>query len=291
MPRIAKRWLEAIVYIYADKASAEQDKPGGGTGFIVGRRLPGGYQTFVVTNRHVIEKMANPVIRLNGCTGQPALFPTNRLRWEDHPDGDDVSMYQLDINVDEHRHSFFWEGAFLTPDNPYIGLGSDVAMLGRFIGLSGQIDVRPTARFGSVASPMIMHEVNSYHNRQETLVIECHSLQGFSGSPVIAYLPSTAVSEQALENPGIGPFLLGVVWKHFGSPEEVLDQAGAEIGAYVKGNSGLAGVVPAWRLPALLGRFPETVSGTFTRPMLEPPSQVELPGLEAAPPSVVPAEV
>ena len=82
---------------------------------------------------------------------------------------------------------------------------------------------------------------------------------------MIAYLPSTALTETALENSGVGPYLLGVIWKHFGSPEEVLDEGGKEIGAYIKGNSGLAGVIPAWRISDVLTIFAPSISGTFER--------------------------
>ena len=280
MPRIATRYLRTVVYIYRDQESAKADAIGGGTGFFVGRLVDGGYQTFVVTNRHVIEKMANPVIRLNRSSGEPALFATNRARWKDHPEGDDVSVYQLDMSEKEHRHVFFWESAFLGSNNDYIGLGSDVAMLGRFVGLNGQVEVSPTARFGSIASPDLVREANSFKHPQQTIVVECHSVPGFSGSPVIAYLPSTALTETSLENSGVGPYLLGVIWKHFGSPEEVLDEGGKEIGAYVKGNSGLAGVIPAWRISDVLTIFAPSISGTFekTEEKQEPANDAIRPG-------------
>lgn len=263
MPRIAKRYLQTVVYIYQDQDSARADMAGGGTGFLVGRPVDGGYQTFVVTARHVIEEMKNPVIRLNHISGDPALFATNRVRWKDHPGGDDLSVYQLDVSAEEHRHVLFRNTAFVTRENDYFGLGSDVAMLGRFVGLNGQIEISPTARFGALAVPDVVIETNSFKRPQETIVVECHSIPGFSGSPVIAYLPSTALGEAALENSGIGPYVLGVIWKHFGSPDEVLDKNGKEIGAYVKGNSGLAGVIPAWRISDVLDLFPPDISGDF----------------------------
>lgn len=72
MPRIPKSWLKSVVFIYSDKAKATSDEKGGGTGFFVGRRVEGGWQSFIVTNRHVIDKLKNPVIRLNQVgTEQP----------------------------------------------------------------------------------------------------------------------------------------------------------------------------------------------------------------------------
>lgn len=238
MPRIAKRYLQTVVYMYPNVQSAKADRIGGGTGFLVGRRVDSGYQTFVVMDRHVIDKTANPVIRLNHNTEGTVLFATNRARWKDHLEGDDLSFYRLDISTQEHRHVFFWNTAFVTHENDYLGLGSDVAMLRRFVRPNGQGEVSPIARFGSIASPEEVMETNTFKRAQQTIVIECHSVPGFSGSPVMAYLPSGALSETALENSGVGPYLLGVIWKHFGSRDEVLDENEKEIGAYFKGNSG-----------------------------------------------------
>jgi hypothetical protein len=50
VPRIPKKWLEVVVFIYPDKKKAADDLQGGGTGFFVSREVPGGWQSFVVTN-------------------------------------------------------------------------------------------------------------------------------------------------------------------------------------------------------------------------------------------------
>ncbi len=264
MPRIPKRWLQAAVFVYPNKASAKSDLTGGGTGFFVARQVDGGWQSFVVTNRHVIDKLDNPVIRLNQLgTAEPDIWVTNRSRWFDHPSGDDLSVYPLDMEVDIHRHVFFWEHAFYPIDDRHVGLGSEVVMIGRFVGLNRQPEIMPMARFGCIANPEVFRETNSFGKPQETIVVECHSVPGFSGSPVLAYIPSNATSEDALENSGVGPFLLGVVWKHFGNPEEVLDEKLSPIGAQIKGNSGFAGVIPALKISEILQNIPEAASYLF----------------------------
>jgi hypothetical protein len=48
MPRIAKRYLQCVGYIYPDKESAQTDKAHGGSCFIVARLVDGGFQTFVI---------------------------------------------------------------------------------------------------------------------------------------------------------------------------------------------------------------------------------------------------
>jgi N-acyl-D-amino-acid deacylase len=42
-----------------------------------------------------------------------------------------------------------------------------------------------------------------------------------------------------------------------------LDEDDQKIGAYIKGNSGLAGAIPAWKIKKLLDCFPPTISTTF----------------------------
>jgi hypothetical protein len=117
----------------------------------------------------------------------------------------------------------------------------------------------PIARFGSIATPNRIEVWNSFQSNQETFVVDCQSVPGYSGSPVIAFLPTTALAETAVENSGFGPWLLGVDWMHFGNPEKVLskDSGLEDFKPYIKGNSGLMGVIPAWRISVLLDGFPE----------------------------------
>lgn len=101
-----------------------------------------------------------------------------------------------------------------------VGLGPDVVMMGRFVELSGQEEVRPVARFGCIANPEVFLKTRSFGNPQEALVVECHSVPGFTGSPVLIFIPSlTAATEDAIENSVLGPYLLGVVWRQHGDPE------------------------------------------------------------------------
>ncbi|HWZ49976.1 MAG TPA: hypothetical protein VNW54_00775 [Granulicella sp.] len=105
--------MSAAPYIYPDQSSAVSDEGFGGSGFVVARYVPGGYQTFVVTNRHVIEGALDPVIRLNRINGGTESFPTNRSWWRHHPDGDDLSAYQLEISTQNHRQAWIWQDGFI----------------------------------------------------------------------------------------------------------------------------------------------------------------------------------
>jgi hypothetical protein len=259
MGRIAAKFLDCVVYIYPDKQAADSDERVGGSGFIVARQVVGGFQTFIITNRHVIKDVPNPVIRLNRRGGGLELFPTNLQRWTHHPEGDDISAIQIDVSAEDHDQAWIGLWSFVNPEivSRFLGLGSDVAMLGRYSGIDGKLRNSPTARFGSIASSELITERNAMGNSQETFVVDCHSVPGYSGSPVIAYLPTTAASERAVENSGLGPWLLGIDWMHFDDHEPVRNKVGIKSsdGLYVKANSGLAGVIPAWRILGLINEF------------------------------------
>lgn len=45
-----------------------------------------------------------------------------------------------------------------------------------------------------------------------------------------------------------GPLLLGVDWCHLNDKRSVLDEHGKKLSEYVKQNSGMMGVVPAWKI-------------------------------------------
>jgi len=271
MARIPESYLGCVAYIYPNRQAAEDGERAGGSGFIVARRVEGADTTFFVTNRHVIDKAANPFIRINKVGGGVEPFETNRLRWKDHPDGDDVSAIQIDVSAAEHDIAWVFECGFVTPDiiaQYNIGIGDHVAMLGRFVGHDGKFRNTPTARFGNISMMTAETLRNRFGHDQETFLVECHSIPGFSGSPVLIYFPTSARSEAALLNPGLGPWLLGIDWLHLHDNEPVRDAEDKEILAvknaygkeifpksHVHSNTGMAGVIPAWRIPGLLDEF------------------------------------
>jgi len=95
VPGILKKCLEVVVFIYPTEKKAADDLQGGGTGLFVSREVPGGWQSSVVTNRHVIEKYKNLINSLNLIgASEIEVFVANHARWVDHPAGDDLSLYQ-----------------------------------------------------------------------------------------------------------------------------------------------------------------------------------------------------
>ena len=260
--RIPDEFLQCVIYIYPNREAAREGKEVGGSGFLVYFPTPTEHmdRVFVVTNRHVIEDLEAPVVRVNRADGTFDTIETNGNRWKVHPEGDDVAALQLhQLNSD---HSVKWvDFRSALPDNASqdfnIGIGDTVAMVGRLIGHDGKVRNSPIARFGTIAMMPGDKIRNSFGADQETYLVECHSIPGFSGSPVFLFLNSATRSIGGHLLAGIGPWLLGIDWYHANNLERVRDKNGDELseGWFVKSNTGVAGVIPASRILLLLNSF------------------------------------
>jgi hypothetical protein len=214
--------------------------------------------------------MGNPVARLATRPGETRILDLPQSAWHFHPDGDDVAICAFGL-ADDHRQIAFVPESFLlsqeAQDYQHFAPGDEVFFVGRFMGHDGKQRNTPTARFGNLAMSdpePIWHEGSGLS--QESFLVELRSLPGYSGSPVFAYYaaphirldkpwdeggePIRGFEYQAIEN----VWLLGVDWCHLYSEERVRQPDGVKVpeGYFVKQNSGMAGVVPAWKLLDLL---------------------------------------
>ena len=128
-------------------------------------------------------------------------------------------------------------------------------MVGRFINHDGGQENAPTARFGNIAQMPLKTMKYDYGRHQESYLVECRSIGGYSGSPVFVhiqdntYRPNTNKYSEGYS----GPLLLGVDWCHTVYREPLMDSAGNERrDGYVSAHSGLTGVIPSWKLLELL---------------------------------------
>jgi hypothetical protein len=141
-----------------------------------------------------------------------------------------------------------------------LGVGSDVFMIGRFIDHDGGQTNRPAARFGHI-SVLPAPIIQSNHVKADSFCIDMHSRTGHSGSPVFVYrTPGTDIG--FIQTMQTGPYfgLLGIHWGQF--PElweikkETIPQTEASSiireGQYIKGQSGMACVLPAWSILEVL---------------------------------------
>lgn len=88
-------------------------------------------------------------------------------------------------------------------------------------------------------------------SEQESFLVEAKSISGYSGSPVFVYIPpfDGFTGGRASVSMARGPWLLGVDHCHLFMKEPLRDAAGQVLGrSFVRSNTGMMGVVPAWRL-------------------------------------------
>lgn len=266
--------LGCCIYIYPSVASADSDQPSrGGAGVAIGVRLsanPEATQVYVVTNRHVIDEMSAPVLRLNKQNGGFDVIQTSRHWWKDHLDGDDLSALEIDFDPD--IHDFYPVMADIdlcdqTARGMGIFPGDEVFMVSRFFNQEGSNQNTPAARFGYISMLPIEPIKNKWGFDQESFLVEQRSLPGCSGSPVFILIDPAkprppewlTFTNRPWSQERFGPWLLGIDWCHINSFEEVRDDDPprytiSKPAKWVKSNTGMAGVIPAWRVMQLLNR-------------------------------------
>ena len=253
VPRIPDAYLECVVYIYPNTEAAQESKRIGGTGFLVGVTVDGSDSRqviYVVTNSHVAVK--GRAIRLNTLGGGYEVIPVEQDQWFHHAMGDDIAVLPIKISPALHRYQCLSPEVFLTRESMLslnVGQGDDVFFMGRFITHEGKQQNTPVVRFGSIA--MMPGEPVHQTERefdQESFLIEARSLSGFSGSPVMLYIPPFSHrfkngvfswDENGLSS-STTMLLLGVDWGTMHLVDGALT------------NSGIMGVVPVWKLGELL---------------------------------------
>lgn len=296
MPRIHDNDLDVVVFLFPDAAAARTGDQAGGTGFLVGVPLvTPWYQIYVVTCSHVVKEGRAPVIRVNTRSGGAEVIDVPADAWIHHPDGDDLAIHPIDMD-DEHRWACVHRDQLLTEvemNRRGIGPGDDVFMVGRFIYHDGGLSNKPAARFGNLAMmPERIKQEARAGFMQESFLVECRSLSGFSGSPVFVQVNGAIPrphgagvwDRQPPSNPKVKlisqttnevrSWLLGVDWGHVQSRERAIGPGATH---FWTPNSGMAAVVPVWRLDALLD-LPELV-----RKREEETRRLEAEGLASRP--------
>lgn len=279
VPRIPDRLLNCVVYLYPSEAAAEEGERVGGSGFIIGIPLANDYRdcvTAIVTNKHVIDH-GNAIARLNTSDRGTDILALDQQRWFTHVNGDDLAVCLVQMDAAHHKFMYVLEGSFCTRqvvEEYAIGPGDDCFAVGRYISRDGQQRNTPTVRFGSIAQ--MPGEPITFPDgaMQECYLVEARSIPGYSGAPVfvqipqgsLAYrndVPDTMISVAESQGGGrrrahlpvpVGPWLLGVDCCHLHDRDQVFNvHTGVKSNDwYIKSNSGMMGVVPAWRLQEML---------------------------------------
>ena len=282
MPWIDPQYLESVVYLYPSEAAAEDGDRIGGSGFLVSRQVIAkdrsmGDLLCVVTNKHVIDS-GNMVVRINTIDGKKDIIPLDGAKWYGHPNGDDIVVCPIKLST-FHRFKHLPASIFLTKEwieQFEIGPGDDVFFVGRFVNHEGRERNLPSVRFGNI-SQMPLEPIMIDGRSQESFLVEARSISGYSGSPVFVYLPQQGthglnpevikmVRDGKMKLPGvsskriglpiqIGPWLLGIDFCHIRWDEPIWSKTTREpVGDdwFIKSNTGMMGVVPAWKLHEIL---------------------------------------
>lgn len=290
VPRVHDRFANCVVYVYPTLADAQRGEKSGGSGFLVAvlfTENPEYGEVYVLTNFHVIRDYSTPVVRINRNDGTVEYFETLKRDWI-HPNSDDVAAIPFQpVSWDDLKIQPILSTEFLDRDtvrNQDVGIGDDVFMIGRFINQDGKQQNVPTIRFGNIA--MMPSEVMQCEGgiSEESFLIEIKSLPGYSGSPVFLYSVTssmdfsnrkleeeeesfrkaardrTSIQDPLLDAGGLayltpkGPYLLGIDYCHLHTREKVRTESGSPLseGWIVQTNSGMAGVIPCWKIAELL---------------------------------------
>lgn len=270
--------LGSSIFLYGSEGDAIDGAHWGGSGALVGidsTANPSWVHLYAVTNQHVAERC--PVARLVNMQGDPYVLIGDQSDWVAHPDGDDIALRPIGA-VPEGDYWYIPEEKLLSladlgPEG--IGPGDDCLMVGRYINHEFRQFDRPVVRFGNIAMLPELVEQKDRAFQQESFLVDMRSQADFSGSPVFVYyevegwrylppLPEAVEDDPAAhidalqervkgrDTSGVmgRTWLLGIDWGHLPVWEDVFD-SGQSLGR-MRVNSGMAGVVPAWKLSDLL---------------------------------------
>jgi hypothetical protein len=214
----------------------------------------------VVTNRHVVNA-GNHVVRMNTKDGRATAVVSDPAEWIVSAE-DDVAVLPFAI-PDNADFSAIAPDLFLAEDCLIEGWqlfpGDEVIFYGRFVTHDGRQRNKPVVRYGNVAMmPDPADPVRVGDDDQEAFLVECRSLSGFSGSPAFVRLAGSRLMARADDQRGwipTGVRFLGMDCGHlpFWSPVRPEKSQNSRLAdMWVETNTGIAVVVPAWRLLALL---------------------------------------
>jgi hypothetical protein len=278
VPIIPLEMIDVSIYLYPSVAAAQAGERAGGSGFMVrvaldDSRWPNVCTAYAVTNSHVVSGGAT-VLRVNTNDGGFDVVPVPPEAWVHHSNGDDLAIAPVSISDTVHRIKAVGSESFVERKRPiWWGVGADTAMVGRFINHEGRQRNTPTVRFGHISMvPGEPVKPDGGRLPQESFLVEERSLSGYSGSPVFVYhlFPEYTVGEDDFDPkaPDKPPFvfglvlrLLGINWGHIRDESRLREADGTATSdkTHVRLATGMATVVPAWKLHELLFEDEEVV--------------------------------
>jgi len=257
MALLAPKFLDCVVAI--GYQTVENKTSWNATGFLygncVGEATPPEkgyeYETFLVTNRHVLEDMEKIILRFNPKGKEaaktfpvPLLNQNGKPRWADHTDKNiDLAVIRISANtLNEHKIAF---AHFLSNFDVLstegilengIAEGDFVYILGFPMGLVGDHRNAVIARSGSIARIQDLLDKNS--NRY---LVDSFVFPGNSGGPVILRPEINWVEGTKASNKS---YLIGIVQSYVPYEDVAISQQRKQPRIIFHENSGLTYVHP-----------------------------------------------
>jgi hypothetical protein len=263
VPRIDETTLECVAYLYESEEDAKLGRKSGGCGFWLGVEPSDDLQnlmwhSYFVTAAHVV-RGGCLAIRVNTRGGDIDIVETRLESWHFHPDGDDIAICGIDLDLLRQKARMMPASMLLTHQDikdVNVGPGDDVVVLSRFMSHDGRQTNTPSVRYGNIAmmpQEPIQHPTGLL---VESFLVESRSLGGASGSPVLLFLPATdrLFGRGGEQHKNTAFWLLGVNWGHLNLNdqyfERVVDQTGKPHpdSWRVRVNTGIMAVAPAWKI-------------------------------------------
>jgi len=217
------------------------------------------YRVFCVTNRHVVDALTTPVLRLNPVGAAPAgEFPMGDMNgWVRHPDPDiDVAVTGIMFNRLQEsgvRISYFQSDnhALTLADFTEMGLseGDDVFLLGFPMGLVGGPRNAVIVRQGIVA-----RMIDCIDGVSNSFLVDGYVFPGNSGGPVINRATAASVANTKSVN---STNLVGIVASYVEYTEVAVSQQTQQPRVVFSQNSGLTNVFPVDRINETIMEFHE----------------------------------
>lgn len=260
VPRFPDDYVDAVVFLFPSEDAAREGRQVGGTGFLAA--IPFGNtglaHWYVITNRHVIDH-GHRTVRVNTDDGRSVPVTIPEPSWHAHSRGYDIAA------------AYFPQGAFANANGLLtktfiterrlgkweLGVGDDLMVISRHVGYQGKVQNRPVLHSGmiSLSPPEDVYNPETQQD-EPSFLIEARSWGGFSGSPVLGYRAPLqprlgAVNRrQNIETARI--FVVGMIWGHLPRWEPIHGATGKQTGDYVRVNTGMSAVVPAWEIEEVL---------------------------------------
>jgi S1-C subfamily serine protease len=254
MALIPPHFLDCAVAIGTDDRDGKRSWVA--SGFFYGRRVPSDdskpqYKVFLVTNRHVVEKLSVAYIRQNPQGNEaakeftlPLHGPNGDPIWYPHP-REEIDVAVTTVNPTA-LSALGIELAFFQNDDHIatvskmeeIGLseGDGIFVLGFPMGLVGQRRNAVVARVGCLARIRELLDRSA-----QTFLIDASVFPGNSGGPVISRPETAAIVDTAFQD---ASYLIGIVSGYIPYSDVAVSAQTGQTRVVFEENSGLAVVYP-----------------------------------------------